>query len=142
MRRRARVPVCRILRARKFYVIGLVSVDDLVGPPFRFAKDAFVQECTLSARKRLQSGNCPDVSRHVRYSRVGVGRLLVLGTAICAAVTVVTVAPHSGLIDGSAAQQAALETAALLIALLAGFLVFGRLQRSSGLGELLLVTSL
>jgi signal transduction histidine kinase len=55
---------------------------------------------------------------------------------------VVTVAPHAGLIDGSPAQQAALETAALLIAVLAGFLVFGRLQRNSGLGELLLVTAL
>jgi signal transduction histidine kinase len=66
----------------------------------------------------------------------------VLGTAIFSAATVVTVAPHAGLIDGSPAQQAALETAALLIAVLAGFLVFGRLQRNSGLGELLLVTAL
>jgi len=50
--------------------------------------------------------------------------------------------PHVGLVYGLPAQQVALETAASLATLLTGFLVFGRLQRSSGLNELVLVAAL
>jgi len=50
--------------------------------------------------------------------------------------------PHVGLIYGLPAQQVALETTASLATLLTGFLVFGRLQRSSGLNELTLVAAL
>jgi signal transduction histidine kinase len=54
----------------------------------------------------------------------------------------VTLVPRVGLIYGLPAQQVALETTATLATLLTGFLVFGRLQRNSGLDELTLVAAL
>jgi len=63
------------------------------------------------------------------------------GTAV--AVTTVTVVsiPHLGFNYGQPAQQVALETTASLVALLAGFLVFGRLLKNSWLNELALVAA-
>ncbi len=55
---------------------------------------------------------------------------------------VVALVPHAGFIYGLPVQQVALETAASLITLLAGFLVFGRLRRNSCLNELALVAAL
>ena len=55
---------------------------------------------------------------------------------------VVALVPHVGLIYGQPAQQVALQTAASLITLLAGFLVLGRLRRNSRRNELVLVTAL
>jgi signal transduction histidine kinase len=66
----------------------------------------------------------------------------VLGAALCAATVVVALVPHTGLIYGLPAQQVALETAASLITLLAGFLMFGRLRRGSGLDDLTLAAAL
>ena len=55
---------------------------------------------------------------------------------------VVALVPHVGLIYRQPAQQVALQTAASLIILLAGFLVLGRLRRNSRRNELVLVTAL
>jgi signal transduction histidine kinase len=55
---------------------------------------------------------------------------------------VVVLVPRSDFIYRLPAQQVALETAASLITLLAGFLVFGRLRRDSRLNELVLVAAL
>ena len=55
---------------------------------------------------------------------------------------VVALVPRVGLIYGLPAQQVALQTAASLITLLAGFLVLGRLRRNSRRNELVLVTAL
>ena len=55
---------------------------------------------------------------------------------------VVALVPRVGLIYGLPAQQVALQTAASLIILLAGFLVLGRLRRNSRRNELVLVTAL
>ena len=49
--------------------------------------------------------------------------------------------PHLSFDYGQPAQQVALETTASLVALLAGFLVFGRLLRNSWLDELALVAA-
>jgi signal transduction histidine kinase len=67
--------------------------------------------------------------------------LVLVGTAV--AVTTVTVVsiPHLGFNYGQPAQQVALETTASLVALLAGFLVFGRLLKNSWLNELALVAA-
>ena len=73
---------------------------------------------------------------------MGVGRLGVLGAAFCVTTVVVALAPHAGFSYALPAQQVALETAASLITLLAGFLVFGRLRRNSCLNELALVAAL
>ena len=62
--------------------------------------------------------------------------------AICATVAVVPTVSNVGLIYGLPARQVALVTTASLVALLAGFLVFGRLQRNSRLNELALVAAL
>jgi len=66
----------------------------------------------------------------------------VLGAAFCVTTVVVALVPHAGFIYGLPVQQVALETAASLITLLAGFLVFGRLRRNSCLNELALVAAL
>jgi signal transduction histidine kinase len=55
---------------------------------------------------------------------------------------VVALVPRVGLIYALPAQQVALQTAASLITLLAGFLVLGRLRRNSRRNELVLVTAL
>jgi signal transduction histidine kinase len=73
---------------------------------------------------------------------VGVGRLAWLGIALCAAAVGVALASHLGLIYGAQAEQVALETAASIIALFAGFLVLGRLRRNPCLDELTLVAAL
>src|ERR1700730_3564374 len=85
---------------------------------------------------------CLIVVGHLRFGRVGVGRLAVLGAAFCVTTVVVALVPHAGLIYGLPAQQVALETTASLITLLAGFLIFGRLRRYSRLNELTLVAAL
>jgi len=61
--------------------------------------------------------------------------------AIYATTAVATGVSHAGPIYALPAQQVALETTASLVTLLAGFLVFGRLQRSSSLNELALVAA-
>jgi signal transduction histidine kinase len=55
---------------------------------------------------------------------------------------VVALIPDADLIYGLPAQQVALQTAASLTTLLAGFLVIGRLRRNSRRNELVLVTAL
>ena len=74
--------------------------------------------------------------------RIGAQRLAVLGTAVAVTTAVVMLVPQVGLIYGLPAQQVALETTASLATLLTGFLVFGRLQRNSGLDQLTLVAAL
>src|ERR1017187_4897288 len=73
---------------------------------------------------------------------MGVGRQAAIGTCLCVTTAVVTQILHADFISGLPAQQVALETTGSLVTLLAGFLVFGRLQRNSRLTELALATAL
>lgn len=67
---------------------------------------------------------------------------MVLGAALGVTTAVVALVLHVVLIYGLPAQQVALETAATLVTLLAGILVFGRLRRNSRLNDLALVAAL
>jgi len=79
-----------------------------------------------------------------RYRAMGNMRAMVVATAIASAVTTVALAllPQLHLAYSWQAEDLALETAASVIALLACFLVFGRLRRSTRLNELMLACAL
>jgi signal transduction histidine kinase len=83
-----------------------------------------------------------DRNSALTLSVMGVGRFGVLAAALCVTTVIVTLVPHAGFSYALPAQQVALETAASLVTLLAGFLVFGRLRRNSCLNELALVAGL
>ncbi len=74
--------------------------------------------------------------------RGGVAAALVIAVVSCVATFAVALLPQLHFAYRQPLMHVALETAASLIALLAGFLVFGRLLRASRLNELLLACAL
>src|SRR5262245_46080664 len=90
----------------------------------------------------LLSGHCLIRARHLRYCNVGTGRRAAVGMAVLVTTAVIILLPHGSIMYRLPAQQVALETTASIVSLLAGFLVFGRLQRNSCLDELVLAAAL
>jgi signal transduction histidine kinase len=87
----------------------------------------------------------PAITRSIRRSgAIGApGRLLVVTAAVCMTATVTIVAvPGIRFAYRQPSLHAALETAAALASLLAGYLVYGRLRRSAALDDLLLAAAL
>jgi signal transduction histidine kinase len=101
-----------------------------------------MRACYVKSKDYLPFRRCLIVVRHLRFGRVGIGRLAVLGAAFCVTIVVVALVPHAGLIYELPAQRVALETTASLITLLAGFLILGRLRRNARINELALVAAL
>ena len=84
------------------------------------------------------------MSRGSYAGRRGIVHVVVLAAALVwgPVALAIAVLPELQFTYPGASLHVAVETAASLIALLAGFLVFGRLQRRGGLNDLLLATAL